>query len=236
VTEIGPAQLLGLTREPEALNRPYQCIRLQTWDGDLVLSVFVNFTKRGTVLLAEVRHYVLGPLQPEYRQADRLASWSLGQRLRTEIRTAPTAVIATMARSPFRVTGLMVRTGLGWRTERAARRRIKADPEYNFGAITSVRELAQARHYRRYFQQIDRDLNVKFLDRQLLDTIVDFLDAHNVDVSQFLEQRQMILNNGLLVSGGEFKAGSVAVGEQARAGMTQFTAGVQTLLRQGGEQ
>jgi hypothetical protein len=99
-----------------------------------------------------------------------------------------------------------------------------------------VRELAQARHYRRYFQQIDRDLNVKFLDRQLLDTIVDFLDAHNVDVSQFLEQRQMILNNGLLVSGGEFKAGSVAVGEQARAGMTQFTAGVQTLLRQGGEQ
>jgi hypothetical protein len=236
VTEIGPAQLLGLTREPEALNRPYQCIRLQTWDGDLVLSAFVNFTKRGTVLLAEVKHYVLGPLQPEYRQADRLASWSLGQRLRTEIRTAPTAVIATMARAPFRVTGLMVRTGLGWRTERAARRRIKADPEYNFGAVTSVRELAQARLYRRYFQQIDRDLNVKFLDRQLLDTIVDFLDAHNVDVSQFQEQRQMILNNGLLVSGGEFKAGSVAVGEQARAGMTQFAAGVQTLLRPGGEQ
>ena len=34
----------------------------------------------------------------------------------------------------------------------------------------------------------------------------------------------------------QFKAGSVAVGEQARAGMTQFTQGVQSLLRQGGEQ
>jgi hypothetical protein len=94
---------------------------------------------------------------------------------------------------------------------------------------------AQSRHYRRYFQQVDRDLSTKFIDRQVLDTIVDFLDAHNVDTSQFAEQRSMILNNGLLVSGGEFTAGSVAVGEQARAGMTQFAQGVQSLLRQGGE-
>jgi hypothetical protein len=236
VTEIGADRLLELTREPEPLNRPYQCIRLQTWDGDLVLSVFVNFTKRGTVLLAEVQHYLLAPLQPEYRQADRLASWSLGQRLRTELGSAPLAVTRTMIRAPFRTAGLMVRTGMGWHTERAALRRIKTDPEYNFGAVTSVRELAQARHYRRYFQQVDRDLNTKFIDRQVLDTIVDFLDSHNIDTSQFQEQRSMILNNGLLVSGGEFKAGSVAVGEQARAGMTQFTQGVQSLLRQGGEQ
>jgi hypothetical protein len=102
--------------------------------------------------------------------------------------------------------------------------------------VTSVRELAQARHYRRYFQQVDRDLNTKFIDRQVLDTIVDFLDSRNIDTSQFQEQRSMILNNGLLVSGGEFKAGSVAVGEQARAAMTQFGQGVQSLLRQGGEQ
>ena len=236
VTEIGADKLLELTRAPEPLNRPYQCIRLQTWDGDLVLSVFVNFTKRGSVLLAEVQHYLLAPLQPDYRQADRLASWSLGQRLRTELRRAPRAVTATMIRAPFRTTRLVLRTGMGGQTERAALRRIKGDPEYNFGAMTSVRELAQARHYRRYFQQVDRDLNTKFIDRQVLDTIVDFLDSHNIDTSQFQEQRSMILNNGLLVSGGEFKAGSVAVGEQARAGMTQFTQGVQSLLRQGGEQ
>jgi hypothetical protein len=236
VTEIGAAKLLELMREPEPLNRPYQCIRVQAWDGDLVLSVFVNFVKHGTVLLAEVQHYLLAPLQLEYRQADRLAGLSLGERLRTELRSAPSAVTATMIRAPFRIAGLTLRTGMGGHTERAVLRRIKTDPEYNFGAITSVRELAQARHYRTYFQQVDRDLNTKFIDRQVLDTIVDFLDARNIDTSQFQEQRSMILNNGLLVSGGEFKAGSVAVGDQARAGMTQFTQGVQSLLRQGGEQ
>jgi hypothetical protein len=235
VAGISADRLTELTREPELHNRPYQCIRLQTWEGDLVLSVFVNFTKRGTALLAEVQHFLLAPLQPEFRQADRLASWPLGRRLRTELRSVPSAITGTVIRAPFRVSRLLLRTGLGWHTERAALRQIRTDPEYNFGAMTSVRELAQSRHYRRYFQQVDRDLSTKFIDRQVLDTIVDFLDAHNVDTSQFAEQRSMILNNGLLVSGGEFKAGSVAVGEQARAGMTQFAQGVQSLLRQGGE-
>ena len=235
VAEISAGRLAQLTREPELNNRSYQCIRLQAWEGDLVLSVFVNFTKRGTALLAEVQHYLLAPLQPEYRQADRLASWSFGKRFRTELASVPTAITGTVIRAPFRISRLLLRTGLGWHTERATLRQIRTDPDFNFGALTSVRELAQARHYRRYFQQVDRDLSTKFIDRQVLDTIVDFLDSHNVDTSQFAEQRSMILNNGLLVSGGEFKAGSVAVGEQARAGMTQFAQGVQSLLRQGGE-
>ena len=235
VAGISADRLTELTREPELHNRPYRCIRLQTWEGDLVLSVFVNFTKRGTALLAEVQHFLLAPLQPEFQQADRLASWPLGRRLRTELRSVPSAITGIVIRAPFRVSRLLLRTGLGWHTERAALRQIRTDPEYNFGAMTSVRELAQSRHYRRYFQQVDRDLSTKYIDRQVLDTIVDFLDAHNVDTSQFAEQRSMILNNGLLVSGGEFKAGSVAVGEQARAGMTQFAQGVQSLLRQGGE-
>jgi hypothetical protein len=235
VAGISAERLAQLTGEPELANRSYQCIRLQTWEGDLVLSVFVNFTRRGTALLAEVQHFLLAPLQPEYRQADRLASWPFGQKLRAELRTVPSAIAGTVIRAPFRISRLLLRTGLGWHTERAALRQIRTDPEYNFGAMTSVRELAQARHYRRYFQQVDRDLSTKFIDRQVLDTIVDFLESHNIDTSQFQDQRSMILNNGLLVSGGEFKAGSVAVGEQARAGMTQFAQGVQSLLRQGGE-
>ena len=235
LTGIGADRLLSLAREPELRNRTYQCIRLQAWDGDLVLSVFVNFTKRGSALLAEVQHYLLAPLQPDYRQADQLGSWSLGYQLRTELKSAPRAVTGTAIRAPFRLGRLIVKTGLHGLSERAAARRIKADPEYNFGAVTSVRELAQSGHYRRYFQQVDRDLDTKLIDRQILDTIRDFLDAHNVDISQFEEQTSMILNNGLLISGGEFKAGSVAVGSQARSGMTQISQGVQSILRPGGD-
>lgn len=235
VTGIDANSLLRQAREPELQHRPYQCLRLQAWDGDLVLSVFVNFTKRGTALFAEAQHYLLAPLRSDYRQADRLASWSLRQRLRAELRSAPTAVIRTVIAAPFRTIGLLLRMGLGWRAERSVMRRIDAEPEYNFGAVTSIRELAQSNVYRKYFQQVDRDLNTKLIDRQVLDTIMDFLDHRNIDISQFEDQRSTILNNGLLISGGEFKAGSVAVGQQARAGMTQFTQGVASLIRQGGE-
>lgn len=109
--------------------------------------------------------------------------------------------------------------------------------EFNFGALTSVRELAQSGRYRKYFQQIDQDLNTKLINRQVIDTVMEFLDAHNIDISQFEEQRATILNQGLLISGGQFNAGSVAVGEHSRARMTQFTQGVQaTLRRQGGDE
>jgi hypothetical protein len=55
-----------------------------------------------------------------------------------------------------------------------------------------------------------------------------FLDAHNIDASQFDEQRDTILNQGLLISGGEFRAGSVAVGQHARARTTTVGQGVRT--------
>lgn len=228
-------RLLRYAREPELHHRPYQCVRLQAWDGDLVLSVFINFTKRGTALFAEAQHYLLAPLRPDYRQADRLASLSLRQRLGAELRSAPMAVAGTVIRAPFRTIRLLFMAALRGRAERSIMRRIEAEPEYNFGAVTSVRQLAQSRSYRRYFQEVDRDLNAKLLDRQVLDTIMDFLKDRNIDISQFEDQRSMILNNGLLISGGQFKAGSVAVGEQARAGMTQFTQGMQALRKVRGD-
>ena len=235
VTTIGPVPLRELERAPELVNRPYLCARVQGWDGELILSVFVHFTKRGAALLAEVQHYLLAPVLPEYRQADRLAGMSWSQRLTGELRSGPRAVTGTVLRAPFRLGRLLIRMSMRWNGERSALRRIAADPEYNFGATTSVRELAQSDSYRRYFQQVDRDLNTKLIDRQLLDTIMEFLDAHNIDISQFEEQRATILNNGLLVSGGEFKAESVAVGERARAAATHFTQGVQALRGQGGD-
>jgi hypothetical protein len=113
------------------------------------------------------------------------------------------------------------------------KRHIDDDPEYNFGAQTSIRELAQSAHYRKYFQQVDRGLNTKLIDRQVLDSIMTFLDAHDIDISQFEEQRTTILNQGLLISGGQVSAGSVAVGEHSRAGVTQFLQNVPNIRKQG---
>lgn len=72
--------------------------------------------------------------------------------------------------------------------------------------------------YRRYFQKLDKEMHLKILERQILDTIVRFLDARNIDTSDLKERQTTILNNGLVVSGsGSIQAESLAVGPQAQA-------------------
>jgi hypothetical protein len=234
-TSIEAESLRALVHAPEPQNRAYQCVRMQDWAGDVIISVFINFTMRGTGLLTEVRYYLLSPLRDRYREVDFLATRSTTQNVRAELAAAPVRALAMMVRSPFRVVGALWRMGPWRNPDGSVRQFADAGAEFNFGALTSVRELAQSGHYRKYFQQVDQDLNTKLISRQLLDTIMDFLDAHDIDTSQFEEQRATILNQGLLISGGQFSAGSVAVGEHSRARMTQFTQGVQaTLRRQGG--
>jgi hypothetical protein len=231
VPSIGAEQLRALVHAPELRNRAYLCARMQDWRGDLVISVFVNFTQRGSGLLAEVQYYLLAPLKEEYREVDVLASRPSRRSVRAELRGAPAHAAAMMVKAPFSVIGEAWRMRPWRNRDHSVRQFADADSEYNFGALTSVRELAQSGRYRKYFQQVDQDLNTKLISRKILDTIMDFLDTHNIDTSQFEEQRATILNQGLLISGGQVTAGAVAVGEGSRARTTQLT---QALRRQGG--
>jgi hypothetical protein len=43
-----------------------------------------------------------------------------------------------------------------------------------------------------------------------------FLDAHGIDTSDLEERQTAVLNNGVIVTGGELRAQSLAVGQQAR--------------------
>jgi hypothetical protein len=96
-------------------------------------------------------------------------------------------------------------------------REIARNPRFDYGATTSLRELAQASSYRRYFQWLDRDRFAKILERELLDAIVTFLDAHDIDTSDLEERQAAVLNNGVIVTGGTVSTQSLAVGAQARS-------------------
>jgi hypothetical protein len=229
---MADGRLGRLVHEPDLRNRVYQCVRIQDWEGDLVLSVFINFARHGSGLLAEVRHFVLAPVKERYRQVDLIAGRSVAKRLRAELRQAPKTVLLPLAAAPAHAIREAWWMGpLGNKDGSSARPSNDADAEYNIGAVTSVRELGQSANYRKYFQQLDSDVNTKLIDRQVLDTIVVFLDAHNVDTSQFEEQRAVILNQGVVISGGEFRAGSVAVGTGSRARTTILRRGARASRR-----
>jgi hypothetical protein len=87
---------------------------------------------------------------------------------------------------------------------------------YNYGASMSLRESVAASIYGHFFEKSERDLYQKALDQQMFDTIIDLLDARNVDTSALREQRTYMINSGLIVHG-NVQAGALAVGEASQA-------------------
>jgi hypothetical protein len=57
----------------------------------------------------------------------------------------------------------------------------------------------------------------KLLERRVLSLILEFLDDHDVDTSELVERQSIILNSGVMVSGGTLQADNLAVGERAVA-------------------
>ncbi len=55
------------------------------------------------------------------------------------------------------------------------------------------------------------------LERSILDSTIDFLEAKNVDTSDLKERKTTILNSGVIVSGGSIEAKSPG-GGATRAG------------------
>ena len=68
-----------------------------------------------------------------------------------------------------------------------------------------------------FFQSSDWDMHSKTLEREILDTVTDFLHSRNVDTSEIKERQTTILNHGIVVQGGKLQANAVAVGKSAKA-------------------
>jgi hypothetical protein len=94
---------------------------------------------------------------------------------------------------------------------------IKENPVFNYGSITSIRENVSSTLYRQYFQILDKDMYLKAIESTLLEELVEFLDSKDIDTSELKSRQSQILNEGIIMSGGEIKATSLAVGRRARA-------------------
>jgi hypothetical protein len=217
VTSVSAVEMAAAVGEAGERLRYYKVVHIIGWGGELVLSIFVRFVKVERSLFAEASYFLLPPLSEACHAVDRihpLPSWRDNLRLLWE------SILATpllWARSPRQVArALTAPLRHAWRLRRL-RRQAAANPEFDYGATTSVRDEQKNTNYRQYFQQLDRDLYVKVVERQLLDSLLRFLDAHDVDTSEMRQRGSTILNNGVMMSGGVLQADTVAVGARAQA-------------------
>ncbi|HZD00502.1 MAG TPA: hypothetical protein VFA46_10035 [Actinomycetes bacterium] len=212
-----PAVLHRFLRSPTQRVRHYTCIQVVDWQGELVLSIFFRCTKVGANLFVEASYFLLPPLREDYHKVDNLrATPDLGGAaelaLEATVGTVPMLLLA-----PVHVLGRLMSRLTRWLDRLSMRRTIKANPSFDYGATTSIRQSGMSPSYRRYFQRLDREMYVKIVEQRLLDAIIQFLDEHDVDVSDLVERQTTILNNGVMLSGGSIQAESLAVGTGARA-------------------
>jgi hypothetical protein len=202
--------------------RFYKCVKVISWKGEIVLTIFIRFAKVNNNLFAEASYFLLPPLKDTYHEVDAMNPTLT---TRKEINLAVTAAIKApflLAFSPI----LAYSHVTDWYRRRKRRREIARLIEENFafdyGANTSVRESVTSSQYRRYFQKLDQAMNFKLVERQILDGIIEFLDKKNIDTSDLKERQTTILNNGVIISGGAIRAESLAVGKRAMSQISRL--------------
>ncbi|WP_329252554.1 hypothetical protein OG223_24600 [Streptomyces sp. NBC_01478] len=199
-------------REDYDAAREYLCVRVGSWNEELVTSIFVGFDLKGDTLHTEFYTYVLGPLVGEFHLVDQLPD-SFDRRLAVRVAWDMVKAVPrwclTLPLWPLRVWPLrlfperylprpvrrLVRLWRGGRStiEFAAASATVDTSEFRLaryaneavdcGALTSVREMATSDTYHHFFQKTDALKYSQIVERRLLHTIRQFLDEHDVDLA-----------------------------------------------------
>jgi hypothetical protein len=118
--------------------------------------------------------------------------------------TSASTSFADMVAAPARLLSTLRRT---MRERKSFRREIASADDYvlaDLGARLSVRELGAEPSPHTYLQKLDAEKYVKIIERLVTDTVLDFLVSKGVDASAYRNDAQMVINSGVMISGGTF--------------------------------
>ncbi|ANP49208.1 hypothetical protein J2Z21_002177 [Streptomyces griseochromogenes] len=187
--------------------RAYLCVRVGSWNQELVTTAFVGFDLKGNTLHTEFYSYVLAPIQASFHLVDRLPAALSGRLLLRvawhTLRSTPEAALRpALTRLRTWLPGL-----LPWRWGKTRIQVLQpldtsefrlgryADTVLNRGALTSIREMATSDDFHVFFQETDTIKYTQIVERQLLQVVRDFLHEHNVDVAEHEARQTNILNS-----------------------------------------
>lgn len=197
--------------------RHYRCLRVSDWKGELILSIFIRFSKIGQSLFLEANYYLLTPLREYYRQYDAIKSEPSSEDIRKLVWES---AFTTFGLSIASLISILNKSSESWQKKQRKKQKekeIKSNPSFNYGAITSLRERVSQDQYYRYFQRLDQEMYLKIIQRKIVDGLSKFLDSKNIDTTDFKEARSTILNHGVMVSGGSIEAQNLTVGKEAKS-------------------
>lgn len=211
------------------LVRYYKWMRIIDWNNELILSYFLRFSIRGEYLFIEANRFLLTPLDKKYREIDNIQeALEFGEQVSefigliiASLLVAPFVSIAsifTLINQFISSIGKLDSENMDHSKQAAKARK---DILFDYGAETSLRSQISSREYGHYFQKLDKEMYIKVFEKQLLESLTNFLIEHGIDTSDIQDRQSAILNTGIIMQGGELNAESLAVGSGAAASVMQ---------------
>ena len=217
VAHIDPDEMKEFIGGRSEVVRHYKCIRVISWDGEVVLSIFLRFLKHSQELFIEASYFLLTPLNAKYRTIDEIQDRPTCRQFADLFRLD---FFKALLSDPY-ATILFIREILGPVAVQGRhgqdRRLIRENPMFDYGASFSIRESATSDLYNHYFQELDYEMYHKIIDRKMLDGIAQFLDDHNIGTSDSKARQDTILNSGMFITGGSIDAQNVTAGNRAKS-------------------
>ncbi|MEV2242553.1 hypothetical protein [Micromonospora sp. NPDC049891] len=210
-------RLRAVASRPQGAARHFLCALVPSWGGEVVACTFLHFSTDGRVLYLECARTLLEPPRIEYHDVDRLTEWIPVRQFVQLFTTAAEQLVRTSVGAPLRLVRDGVRVLRHQIRQSRSRRMAREDLGYDYGARAGVREMATGTTYHNYFQVLDAAKHLKVVERHVLAAIVDFLEDKGVDTAEFRTRQTMILNQGVIQTGGLSVVGNQAVGAGARA-------------------
>lgn len=222
-TEISAAAMEPLIGSSEYALRHYKVIRLELWDGQIILTILFRYAIVCGTLYVEAKTLILPPLLDKFSNLQNMpivptrgeflreAGWSA---LRATLIWIPVLFAAVNY-----VQGGFLKGENRW--YKANKKEIDANQKYNYGWTSSLREAWAGTEYNRYFQMADKDFYSKMVKETLLDSLLKSLERRNISTAGMKDASTRIYNEGIIVNGGTLQADSVAAGSGARATVQQ---------------
>jgi hypothetical protein len=201
---MAPADVARLRADPEEWARYYLCVQVETWDRDVVVSVFVHAAMDEDTLYVEWTPCVLLPIKPEYQAIDRMPRSPLRPVMNALLRLVrlPATIVPSTVHLCSRLRGLPRDEGIV--------------DERMYGSAFSIRELAADDDTQNYFQTTDIHRYLKILESRYTLTVARLLDESGYSKASFNQQVMSVTNKNININGSVH--GNVNTGDGVQQG------------------
>lgn len=189
-----------ITNVPTGPLRHFKCVRVESWSGELVMTVFVHLATQGRTLFVEFTPCLLPPIRPEYHVIDTWPDPTSEERV-AAMREAWGGSVGALVAAPARLVESWRLGSEPGRHERTLQRQLSRGYVVDRGAVTSVRQLGARPLPDHYFQWLDARKYLNVIQVQLFNAIAEFLDAHGIDTSELRARQTAILNHNITIQG-----------------------------------